>query len=431
MVVEFDRRKVITGLGLAAGAVALPPAAARAQGAPVTWRASPTSATFGERAVPVWSLNPPGPLRGLRGQDLVLDLANGLPVDVVPVWRGLDGVAALAPLTALAPLAAGSQTRLMVPLQRSGTLLCDLRLLGDRQPRPLPAAVIVADDTETVADRDEVLLFEEWRLRGDNTALAPGAPAEGATSLFTVNGRSSVGIQIRANERLRLRLVSGCQRSIIAVKIEGHATTVIAIDGAPCEPFPARNDEIILVPGSRVDVVIDGRDNMAGASVAILLHDGVAPRPIAQLVYDSVQISRPFPPAIQALPSHGLPERLDLQRALRVELAFDGAAGEWSTPREFRENAPAFRVKRGRVVVASLTNRAAAPAVFHLHGHHARLLDRLDDGWKPFWLDTLVSGPGQTQRIAFFVDTAGSWLIEGMLTQWSAPRLTRWFTVEP
>lgn len=429
--IEFDRRKVITGLGLAAGAAALPHRAVHAQTAPTTWRALPTSATLGERAVPVWGLNPPGPLHGRRGQDLVLDLVNGLPIDIVPVWRGLDGVAALAPLTALAVVPAGSQTRLTVPLRRSGTLLCDLRLLGDRQERPLPAAVLVVDDTETLADRDEVLLFEEWRLGGNNVALAPGAPAEDATSLFTVNGRSSVGIPIRTNERLRLRFVSGCQRSIIAVKIEGHATTVIAIDGAPCEPFPARNDEIILVPGSRVDVLIDGRDNMAGASVAILLHDGVKPRPVAQLVYDSVQISRAFPPAIRALPSHGLPERLDLQRALRVELAFDGTAGEWSTPNEFSGSAPAFKVKRGRAVVATLTNRAPAPAVFHLHGHHARLLDRLDDGWKPFWLDTLVTGPGQAQRIAFAADTAGSWLIEGMLTQWSAPRLTRWFTIEP
>ena len=52
-------------------------------------------------------------------------------------------------------------------------------------------------------------------------------------------------------------------------------------------------------------------------------------------------------------------------------------------------------------MVLALTNRAAVATVFHLHGHHFRLLDRLDDGWKPFWLDTLAIEPGQTQRIAF------------------------------
>ena len=72
------------------------------------------------------------------------------------------------------------------------------------------------------------------------------------------------------------------------------------------------------------------------------------------------------------------------------------------TPAKFTASAPpAFRAKAGRTVVLALTNRAAIATVFHLHGHHFRLLDRLDDGWKPFWLDTLAIEPGQTQRIAF------------------------------
>ena len=62
----------------------------------------------------------------------------------------------------------------------------------------------------------------------------------------------------------------------------------------------------------------------------------------------------------------------------------------------------------------ALTNRATIPTVFHLHGHHFRLLDRLDDGWKPFWLDTLVIDAGQTQRIAFAAEYKGSFLLEAM-----------------
>ena len=72
------------------------------------------------------------------------------------------------------------------------------------------------------------------------------------------------------------------------------------------------------------------------------------------------------------------------------------------TPATFEASAaPAFRAKAGRTVVLALTNRGDIADVFHLHGHHFRLLDRLDDGWKPFWLDTLAVEPGQTQRIAF------------------------------
>jgi FtsP/CotA-like multicopper oxidase with cupredoxin domain len=78
----------------------------------------------------------------------------------------------------------------------------------------------------------------------------------------------------------------------------------------------------------------------------------------------------------------------------------------------------------------TLTNRGEIPWAFHLHGHHFRLLDRLDDGWKPFWLDTLAVGPGQTQRIAFAAEYAGRWLVEAVATDWAAARLVRWYSVE-
>jgi FtsP/CotA-like multicopper oxidase with cupredoxin domain len=81
-------------------------------------------------------------------------------------------------------------------------------------------------------------------------------------------------------------------------------------------------------------------------------------------------------------------------------------------------------------VVLALTNRAGIATVFHLHGHHFRLLDRLDDGWKPFWLDTLAVEPGQTQRIALSAEYAGRWLIEAVASDWAAPRLVRWYSVE-
>jgi FtsP/CotA-like multicopper oxidase with cupredoxin domain len=92
--------------------------------------------------------------------------------------------------------------------------------------------------------------------------------------------------------------------------------------------------------------------------------------------------------------------------------------------------ARAFRAKSGLPVVLALSNRGDKPAIFHLHGHHFRLLDRLDDGWKPFWLDTIAIGSGQTQRIAFAPNYAGSWLMESVTTDWAAPRLVQWYSVE-
>jgi len=116
---------------------------------------------------------------------------------------------------------------------------------------------------------------------------------------------------------------------------------------------------------------------------------------------------------------------------LRVDLTLGGSPAEWVTPGSFASSAaPAFRTKAGRTVVLALANRGDIAEVFHLHGHHFRLLDRLDDGWKPFWLDTLAIEPGQTQRIALSAEYAGRWLMETMATNWAAPRLLRCYIVE-
>ena len=126
-----------------------------------------------------------------------------------------------------------------------------------------------------------------------------------------------------------------------------------------------------------------------------------------------------------------MPAQLDLKNALRVDVPLGGSQADWVTPRNFAGTAaPAFRLKAGRVVVLALSNRTEIATVFHLHGHHFRLLDRLDDGWKPFWLDTLAVEPGATQRIAFAAEYAGHWLMESMATDWAAARQVRWFSVE-
>jgi hypothetical protein len=131
------------------------------------------------------------------------------------------------------------------------------------------------------------------------------------------------------------------------------------------------------------------------------------------------------------LPSNDLPEKLDLKGALRLDVALGPPDSGWARTANFSTASdPAFRTKAGRTVVLALKNSASVATVFSLHGHHFRLLDKLDDGWKPYWLDTLAIEPGQTERIAFAATSPGRWLIESVVTDWAAPRLVRWYGVE-
>lgn len=430
-----DRRELLAGLGAAALGPAMPQIAA-AQG---RWRlmleakAGVIALRPGQPDTPIWFFQgPPPDLHFRRGDELEIALQNELPVPAVLNWHGLDGVPAAEPLTARAPLPPGGKENPVIPLRQAGTFMCDLRLLGDAQTRPLPARALIVGESEPVAvDRDQVLLIEDWRLRPDGTAIAPGIDPKDTTPIYTINGLTMPDIPARARERLRFRFINGRQRAVIAVKIEGHEARIMALDGQPTEPFFARNGAIVLAPGGRADAFIDA-SAVPGSTSSILLHDGKEARPIARLVVSKeAPIRETTLPAAPPLPSNGLPAQLDLKNALRFELVLGGTPADWVRPANFVSSMPpAFRAKAGRTVVLALTNRADMPVVFHLHGHHFRLLDRLDDGWKPFWLDTLAIDSGQTQRIAFAADHAGRWLMEAMATDWAAPRLVRWYSVE-
>ena len=433
----LNRRELMAGLGAAALGPAIQPMAV-AQGRPsltLQAKAGAIALRPGQPETPIWSLGGPAADRSIsfrRGDAVEVILLNDLPVPTVLNWRGIDGVLAAEALAAQTPLAPGARQTVTLPLRHAGTLMCDLRLLGDGQARPSPARALIVGESEPVpVDRDEVFLIEDWRLRPDGTAIAPGIDPKDTTPVTTINGLTTLDIPARANERLRFRFLNGCQRSVIAVKIEGHEVRVMAIDGQPAEPFLARNGAVVLAPGTRVDVFIDVTAP-AGSASSILLHDGKEARPIARLIVSREPAIRNAPlPLAPPLPSNGLPAQLDLKNAVRTDLTLGGSQADWVAPLNFAKSvAPAFRAKAGRTVVLALTNRAEVATVFHLHGHHFRLLDRLDDGWKPFWLDTLAVEPGQTQRIAFSAEYAGRWLIETVATDWAAPRLVRWYSVE-
>ncbi len=431
---SLSRRRLLGGFGASAFASGLGlPAAAQAT-ASLAIRTRPGTMPLGSGgATPaVWTLDTgnPGSLRFARG-DLAVTLSSELPAPIVLNWLGIDGAAAAEPLTGQTPLAPGGRTSFTLPLRQPGTYLLGTGLLGDAAALPAASRALIVEDSPAVAvDRDEVLLIEEWRLRPDGTAIAPRTSPDGTTAAYTVNGQPGLDITAKINERLRLRFINGCARSPLGLRIENHDVRVMAIDGAPAEPFAARDGQLVLAPGSRIDAFIDAT-RAPGTVSQIILHDGTAPRTIARLIMSNDAPVRATPlPSAPAFVANSLPARLDLQGALRTDVSLDPNA-QWIAPVSFdAKTAPAFKVKRGRTVVMAIANPTAAPMVFRLHGHHFRLLDRLDDGWKPFWLDTLMLDKGQTQRIAFMAEYAGRWLMEATALNWAAPKRVRCYAVE-
>jgi FtsP/CotA-like multicopper oxidase with cupredoxin domain len=334
----------------------------------------------------------PGPtLRVKRGEELTVRLVNELDEPAAIHWHGVRLINAMdgVPSVTQQPVLPGASFDYRFRPPDAGTFW----YRGYAAPqidRGLYGALIVEEPEPVAVDREIVLVL--------------GMPRDNASAPLHVNGAVRPDFPVARGERLRLRLINATAARGVALKLDGHAPWVMALDGQPAEPFLARDARVGLAPGGRADLFVDmNRD--AGAIAPIL----AGSEPIARLVYDQANGVRGMLRADPvALPPNPLPTRIDLKGSLRVGLSLD-------TPRlaarPLDPSAPLFTVRRGRAVTLALRNPLAQPQVLHLHGHSFRLLDRLDDGWKPYWLDTLVVG-AETERIAFVADNPGKWLID-------------------
>jgi len=74
------------------------------------------------------------------------------------------------------PLASGAKDTFVVPLRHAGTFLWRPPAARRWSGKALAGACAVVQESEPVTlDRDEVVLIEDWRLRPDGSAVAPGA----------------------------------------------------------------------------------------------------------------------------------------------------------------------------------------------------------------------------------------------------------------
>jgi FtsP/CotA-like multicopper oxidase with cupredoxin domain len=345
----------------------------------------------------------PGPvLRIRRGDEIRVRLINELATETAIHWHGvrvpnaMDGTSLVQ-----RPVAPGASFDYRFAPPDAGTFWFHppLRTPADRA---LHGVLIVEEAKPVEVDRDVALVVD-----------APDAK-------FTTNGLSGMDIPVPANDRLRLRLVNVAER-FITLRIDGHPMNVVAIDGQPAEPFLSRDSRITLSPGNRADVFVDAVGKPGSVSSIMVQNDGVDV-PLARMVYADGAPARPSPRSdIRPLPGNALPERMDFRGALRAELSLEAAAQELPA-------LPLFSAKRRRTIMLALVNKSPAPVVSHIHGHHVRLLDALDDGWKPFWLDTILCAPQQTTRIAFVADNPGKWLLQTRAIGGQSPSLA-WFEV--
>ena len=438
---NVSRRTVLQAAGLSAAAFALPSYATASPANRAGFRdlyarpgvLRPRGAD--QPPIGVWGYEGavPGPLiRIRRGEEVKVRLSNALPEPTLIHWHGvrlpnaMDGV----PDLTQAPVNPGDSFEYRFKALDAGTFWYHAQTASSAQLERGLYGVLIADELATIdVDKDLVLVLDDWRLTDGNPGSSPAQDSNqsGAADLLTANSEQNLTIPARPNDRIRLRLLNATHGRLMPVSIPNVKAWVMAIDGQPAEPFVARGNRVVLAPGNRIDLFVDVPDS--SGSVPILVDNGVQPVAVARIVSEGTRRTR-LPDEPKPLPANPLPSRINLKSALRLDVSLDSGM-----PAKFRSLAdrpasdpPLFSVQRGRPVVLAFINGAASPSVMHLHGHHFRLLDNLDDGWKPFWFDTLLLAPRQTSRIAFVADNPGKWMIRcGMLGV--RPDIGAWFEV--
>jgi FtsP/CotA-like multicopper oxidase with cupredoxin domain len=418
-----SRRRLLAGLAVTAVAL---PVRGWAQADEVRiLRPQPGSAPLrGADAAPtaIWGYDGtvPGPLlRVKRGAEVKVRLVNGLAEPTSVHWHGVRAANAMdgaAPLTQK-PIEPGQTFDYRFKAPDAGTFWYHPHVNAARQLDRGLYGLLIVDEAEQVAvDRDVALALDDWQLTPD------GAIGEGGAAHFTVNSAPALDIAVKTNERVRLRLLNATSARMMSIRIDRHSARVMAIDGQPAEPFIARDSRVTFGPGNRIDFFVD----MAltpGSAAAILLSTDKGEVPLARLVYDAGAPARAAPPPDpKPLPANALPERMDFRSAFRLDLPLGGTSSSY-------EGKPLFSVKRGRTAMLALVNKTTSAHSVHLHGHHFRLLDRLDDGWKPFWLDTGLVPPMDTWRIAFVADNPGKWVIQSRPLEQPEAGMATWFAV--
>jgi FtsP/CotA-like multicopper oxidase with cupredoxin domain len=212
------------------------------------------------------------------------------------------------------------------------------------------------------------------------------------------------------------------------LRFDGLKVSVIAVDGNPTDGFEPRDGSLPFAPGTRYDLLADLPDRPgAEGRVSAALGEGIA---LATFVTaGDARPPRKAGPAPR--PDPGLPAAIRLENAVRRELVLQGdARTRWSINGTAGTIAtPAMKVKRGSPVVLALANRTPFPQPLHLHGHAFRRLHALDDGWEPYFMDTVVVPEQRTVRIAFLADNPGRWLLASTVLERFDAGLWTWFEV--
>lgn len=395
----------------------------------------------------IWSYNEqvPGPeIRIRQGDRLTFTVTNRLG-EVTTVHshgirlpHAMDGV----PHVTQKPIAPGETFTYEFDVPDAGTYWYHPHTNSAEQiERGLAGPLIVEERVAIEVDRDVTWMLDDWRLSADASIAGGFGNAMDAGmagrlgNTVTINGKVPETFDVRAGERIRLRLINTANARIFGLDFGTLRPRVIAYDGQPVAPHEPHSGLVILGPAMRIDIIIDmvGEPNQ---SVPIIdrFYPSQAYRLVNVVYLNKPQLRAvPLTSSIQ-LPANTMPEP-DMENAERHVVEFGGGmmggmsggmmgggmmgrmrnGGKMWTINGVAFEGPVMEplvtLAQGRSHIMTLRNKTAWFHPIHLHGHSFRVIARNGKTTRyREWQDTVLISPRESVDIAFVADNPGDWM---------------------
>ena len=375
------------------------------------------------RSVRAWTYNGqvPGPtIEATVGDTVVVRLKNSLDEPTIIHWHGIRLPAAMDGTQVVQPLVQPGETfeyRFVVP--DAGTFWYHSHHNETVQmERGLYGALVVRGTNEMKVDRERVLLLDDMKLRRNGEFAKFGGwfeqhmGREGGVRL--VNGKNEPALDVAAGQVERWRVVNTSSARYVLLSIGGQQFSIIGTGGGLIES-PVSVNEVLLVPGDRVDIAVGPFEEGAVLSVDSMPYDrhtGAkkkehfasirvgAPQQSDAVIPARLRSIEPLA-AWDAAPNRvvTMSERLSLRRG--TDFMINGEMHHNDKP-----------VTVGELQVWDVMNASHMDHPFHLHGFFFQVLQV--NGVAPAfrsWQDTVNVPPRGRVRIAWMPDDRpGYWM---------------------
>jgi FtsP/CotA-like multicopper oxidase with cupredoxin domain len=224
----------------------------------IVWNFTP------ERTTQAWAFGGqvPGPvIEAQVGDVLEVRFTNRLPEPTSLHWHGLRLPAPMDGTDMVqAPVATGETFTYRFRLPDAGTFWYHPHVDEVAQlERGLYGALIVRGPEEPELDAERVLVLDDVALDREGQIKPPGWWIEqhdgrqGSTLL--VNGRHDPAVTMAAGQVERWRVINAASARYVRLSLGGRSFQILGTDGGLIEK-PVTVDDVLLVPGDRVDLAV-------------------------------------------------------------------------------------------------------------------------------------------------------------------------------